>query len=356
MNRWVQLDTQYLKKRGMVYKIPFLVIIVLALIVGYNIYNKKPKLTEIVGMHLNSVDEVKAEFDKLHFEDEKQLNEINTVFHNLYQNYAQENNEYVSNSRTEQLIPIYENRMVLIKDLLSYGQDSWIQSLQSLEEIEQNIELFKYLVENNISYQHYYYYGIVIQIIFQIIGYGGIIFLYLVLTSSYLKRKLQRRTLFEVVPISSMKKLASELYYTIKWFYALPFMTLVIGVIVYSLFIKENLFTYPVNYFVQNNIVYVSFFSVLVSVIVYLLLSIVGMYLLLNFLFSFIKDDMVSSILLFAFFYVNIGGHKIGGFLSTLLLPVLEERIPLWLSVMIGVSSSSAMVWIYTRTKWTNNL
>ena len=356
MNRWVQLDRQYLKKRGMVYKISFLVLIVLALIIGYNIYNKKPKLTEIVGMHLNSVDEVKTEFDKLHFEDEKQLNEINTIFHNLYQNYAQENNEYVSNSGAERLIPIYENRIVLIDNLSSYGQDSWIQRLQSLEEIEQKIQLFEYLVKNSISYQHYYYYGNVIQIISQIIGYGGIIFVYLVLTSSYLKRKIQRKTLFEVVPISSIKKLASEVYYTIKWFYALPFMTLVISVIVYSLFIKENLFTYPVNYFFQNKIVYISFLSTLVSVIIYPLLSIVGIYLLLNFLFSLIKDDMVSSILSFVFFYVSIGGHKIGSFLSTLLFPVLEERIPLWLSVIIGVSSSSVMVWIYTRAKWTNNL
>jgi len=56
MSRWVQLDRMHLKKRGFLYKIPLLILVVAALVMGYHHVTGKPALRDVIEITtLNSI-------------------------------------------------------------------------------------------------------------------------------------------------------------------------------------------------------------------------------------------------------------------------------------------------------------
>jgi len=94
-----------------------------------------------------------------------------------------------------------------VESLLRRAQKEWADSLESPMQIKAKLQLFHYLVGKEISYQTYYQYGDFIQTIFQLLGYGILVFFFLVQVGEYLERKQRHRTLLEIVPISNKEEL-----------------------------------------------------------------------------------------------------------------------------------------------------
>ena len=346
MSRWVQVDRMHLKKRGFFYKIPLLILVVAALVMGYHHVTGKPALRDVIERQFAQIDDLKDSFEKQMTIDEDTKKELNTTFQALYQTYAQENGVYTVKGKTERLIPIYEKRLELVESLLRRGSEDWVDSLESPMQIKAKLQLFHYLVGKEISYQTYYQYGDFIQTIFQLLGYGILVFLFLVQVGGYLERKQRHRTMLEVVPISNKEELLTETLYSLKYFYAFPSLLVILSVVAYGILIQENVFLFPVSYISNGETIFISATQGILLSVGYPLLAIVGLFIVQMLLFSLVKDTMVSTIVLFIFGYLSIGGYSLGSILPISVLPALQQVVPLVIGAFVGVVFSIVFIGI----------
>ena len=63
-------------------------------------------------------------------------------------------------------------------------------------------------------------------------------------------------------------------------------------------------------------------------------------------LFSLVKDTMVSTIVLFIFGYLSIGGYSLGAILPISMLPALQQGVPLVIGACVGVFFSIVFIGI----------
>ena len=349
MSRWVQLDRMHLKKRGFFYKIPLLIIVVAMFVVGYHHFAGKPALKDVIERQFSQIDDLKESFENQVNIDVDTKKALNTTFQALYQTYAQENGIYTVKGKTDRLIPIYEKRLELVESLLRSGPEEWADSLESPVQIRAKLQLFHYLVEKEISYQTYYQYGDFIQTIFQLLGYGILVFLFLVQVGGYLERKQRHQTLLEVVPISNKEELLTETVYSLKYFYAFPSLLVILSVVVYGILIQENVFLFPVSYLTNGETIFISATQGILIAIGYPLLAIVGLFIAQMLLFFLIKDTMVSAIVLFILGYLSIGGYSLGSILSISVLPALQQGVPLVIGAFVGMTFSIIFIGLRLR-------
>ena len=248
--------------------------------------------------------------------------------------------------KTERLIPIYEKRLELVEFLLERGSQEWADSLESPMQIKAKLQLFHYLVGKEISYQTYYQYGDFIQTIFQLLGYGILVFLFLVQVGGYLERKQRHRTLLEVVPISNKEELLTETLYSLKYFYAFPSLLVILSVVAYGILIQENVFLFPVSYISNGETIFISATQGILLSVGYPLLAIVGLFIVQMLLFSLVKDTMMSTIVLFILGYLSIGGYSLGAILPISVLPALQQEVPLVIGACVGVVFSILFIGI----------
>ena len=346
MSRWVQLDRIHLKKRGFFYKMPLLILVVAALVMGYHHVTGKPALRDVIERQFSQIDDLKDSFEKQMTIDEDTKKEMNTTFQALYQTYAQENGVYTVKGKPERLIPIYEKRLELVEFLLERGSQEWADSLESPVQIRAKLQLFHYLVEKEISYQTYYQYGDFIQTSFQLLGYGLLTFFFLVQVGEFLERKQRHRTMLEVVPISNKEELLTETLYSLKYFYAFPSLLVILSVVAYGILIQENVFLFPVSYISNGETIFISATQGILLSVGYPLLAIVGLFIVQMLLFSLVKDTMVSTIVLFIFGYLSIGGYSLGAILPISVLPALQQGVPLVIGACVGVFFSIVFIGI----------
>ena len=344
MSRWVQLDRMHLKKRGFFYKIPLLILVVAMFVVGYHHFAGKPALKDVIERQFSQIDDLKESFENQVTIDEDTKKALNPTFQALYQTYAQENGIYTIKGKTDRLIPIYEKRLELVESLLRRGPEEWADSLESPMQIKAKLQLFHYLVGKEISYQTYYQYGDFIQTIFQLLGYGILVFLFLVQVGGYLERKQRHRTLLEVVPISNKEELLTETLYSLKYFYAFPSLLVILPVVAYGILIQENIFLFPVSYVTNGETIFISATQGILIAIGYPLLAIVGLFIAQMLLFSLIKDTMVSTIVLFILGYLSIGGYSLGSILPISVLPALQQGVPLVIGAFVGMTFSMIFI------------
>ena len=312
MSRWVQLDRIHLKKRGFFYKIPLLILVVATLVMGYHHFTGKSALRDVIERQFAQIDDLKDSFENQITIDEDTKKEMNTTFQALYQTYAQENGIYTVKGKTERLIPIYEKRLELVESLLGRGSHEWVNSIESPMQIKAKLQLFHYLVEKEISYQTYYQYGDFIQTIFQLLGYGILVFLFLVQVGGYLERKQRHRTLLEVVPISNKEELVAEMLYSLKYFYVFPSLLVILSLVAYGIIIHENVFLFPVSYVSNGEIIFISATQGILLSIGYPLLAIIGLFIAQMLLYSWVKDTIISTVVLFILGCLSIGGYSLG--------------------------------------------
>lgn len=80
MSRWVQLDRIHLKKRGFFNKISLLILVVAALVMGYQHVTGKPALRDVIERQFSQIDDLKDSFEKQMTIDEDTKKEMNTTF------------------------------------------------------------------------------------------------------------------------------------------------------------------------------------------------------------------------------------------------------------------------------------
>ena len=346
MSRWIQLDRMYLRKRGFFYKIPLLILVVTTLVIGYHHVTGKPTLRDVIERQFSQIDDLKESFENQLTIDEDTKKEMDTTFQALYQTYAQENGIYTVKGKTERLLPIYEKRLELVESLLSRVPKEWADSLESPMQIKAKLQLFHYLVGKEISYQTYYQYGDFIQTIFQILGYGILVFFFLVQVGGYLERKQRHRTLLEVVPISNKEELLTETLYSLKYFYAFPSLLVILSLVGYGILIQENVLLFPVSHVSNGETIFISAIQGILLAIGYPLLAIVGLFIAQMLLVSLIKDTMVSTIVLFILGYLSIGGYSLGAIIPISVLPALQQGVSLVIGAFVGVAFSILFIGI----------
>ena len=349
MSRWVQLDRMYLRKRGFFYKIPLLILVVATLVMGYHHVTGKPALKEVIERQFSQIDDLKESFENQMTIDEDTKKEMDTTFQALYQTYAQENGIYTVKGKTERLIPIYEKRLELVESLLRSAPEEWADSLESPIQIKAKVQLFHYLVGKEISYQTYYQHGDFIQTIFQLIGYGILVFFFLVQVGGYLERKQWHRTLLEVVPISNKEELLTEMIYSLKYFYAFPSLLVILSLVGYGILIQKNVFLFPVSYVSNGETIFISVIQGILLAIGYPLLAIVVLFIAQMLLFSLIKDTIVSTIVLFILGCLGIGGYSLGAILPISVLPALQQGVPLVIGALVGIAFSTIFIGLRLR-------
>ena len=234
--------------------------------------------------------------------------------------------------------------MELVESLLRLGPEEWVDSLESPVQIRAKLQLFHYLVEKEISYQTYYQYGDFIQTSFQLLGYGILVFFFLVQVGGFLERKHRHQTLLEVVPISNKEELVAETLYSLKYFYVFPSLLVILSLVVYGLIIHENAFLFPVSYVSNEEIIFISGVHGILLAIGYPLLAIVGLFIAQMLLFSLIKDTMVSTIILFILGCLSIGGYSLGAILPISVLPALQQGVPLVIGALVGIAFSTIFI------------
>ena len=344
MSRWVQLDRIHLKKRGFFYKIPLLILVVATLVMGYHHFTGKSALRDVIERQFAQIDDLKDSFENQITIDEDTKKEMNTTFQALYQTYAQENGIYTVKGKTERLIPIYEKRLELVESLLGRGSHEWVNSIESPMQIKAKLQLFHYLVEKEISYQTYYQYGDFIQTIFQLLGYGILVFLFLVQVGGYLERKQRHRTLLEVVPISNKEELVAEMLYSLKYFYVFPSLLVILSLVAYGIIIHENVFLFPVSYVSNGEIIFISATQGILLSIGYPLLAIIGLFIAQMLLYSWVKDTIISTVVLFILGCLSIGGYSLGAILPISVLPALQQGVSLVIGALVGIAFSTIFI------------
>ena len=346
MSRWIQLDRMHLRKRGFFYKIPLLILVVATLVMGYHHVTGKPTLRDVIERQFSQIDNLKESFENQMTIDEDTKKEMDTTFQALYQTYAQENGIYTVKGKTERLIPIYEKRLELVESLLSRAPKEWADSLENPMQIKAKLQLFHYLVGKEISYQTYYQYGDFIQTSFQLLGYGILVFFFLVQVGGYLERKQRHRTMLEVVPISSKEELLTEMIYSLKYFYAFPSLLVILSLVGYGILIQKNVFLFPVSYVSNGETIFISVIQGILLAIGYPLLAIVGLFIAQMLLYSWVKDTIISTVVLFILYYLSIQGHQLGEIIPFSLLPALQHGIPLVIASFVGVAFSILFIGI----------
>ena len=344
MSRWVQLDRIHLKKRGFFYKIPLLILVVATLVMGYHHFTGKSALRDVIERQFVQIDDLKDSLENQVTIDEDTKKEMNTTFQALYQTYAQENGIYTVKGKTERLIPIYEKRLELVESLLGRRSHEWADSLESPMQIKAKLQLFHYLVGKEISYQTYYQYGDFIQTIFQLLGYGILVFFFLVQVGGYLERKQRHRTLLEVVPISNKEELLTETLYSLKYFYAFPSLLVILPFVAYGILIQENVFLFPVSYVSNGETIFISVIQGILLAIGYPLLAIVGLFIAQMLLISWVKDTIISTVFLIILCYLSIQGYQLGQTLPFSLLPALQQGVPLVIGALFGIAFSTIFI------------
>ena len=315
-------------------------------VIGFHHFTGKPHLKDVIERQFSQIDTLKESFENQVTIDEDTKKALNPTFQALYQTYAQENGIYTIKGKTDRLIPIYEKRLELVESLLRTGLEEWGDSLESPVQIRAKLQLFHYLVEKEISYQTYYQYGDFIQTSFQLLGYGLLTVFFLVQVGGFLERKHRHQTLLEVVPISNKEELVAETIYSLKYFYAFPSLLVILSLVVYGIIIHENVFLFPVSYVSNDEIIFISAVQGILLAIGYPLLAIVALSIAQMLLYSWVKDTIISTVVLFILCYLSIQGHQLGEIIPFSLLPALQHGIPLVIASFVGVVFSIIFIGI----------
>ena len=121
---------------------------------------------------------------------------------------------------------------------------------------------------------------------------------------------------------------------------------MILSLVMYGIFINENVFLFPVSYVSNQEIIFISAVRGILLAIGYPLLAIVGLFIAHMFLFSWVKDTMISTVILFMFCYLSIQGYQLGEIIPFSLLPALQHGIPLVIGAFAGVVFSIMFIGI----------
>lgn len=302
-----KIDWDYLSSNYFFVKLLLSLAAAFLLFVGYSYLVPSPGPRDIVDQQFQVMDSLVAVYKNDAELTVEQKEKIREETNRIFQNYAQEDRGYVSNDSTEQLVPIFEERLILLEKFEQLFPTSYQTYLPNREYVEQELVVLRFLTEHHQDYVTYKIHAPLFEKILLFLGYGGILAIFALLTGSYFQRKQSHGTLMEILPVAMTKQILAEFRYSLTLFYFFPTVVILFLAGLYSGFLAgDNLFAYPVYQSTEQGNILISMDKLFLIILLYSILSCLFLYILQDYLVTFIRDSTISTVLFYLVISITI--------------------------------------------------
>lgn len=293
----IKLDYNYLVSTSYFIKLPVIIFVLFALLIGYNKWVPTETPQEIINTQFMMMDDLKALIAKDYSIPSNVREESEIQIAQIYQNLSEENFSYKKPVSSKKLLSIYTERIQLLNTLTTL-LPNYIDKLPDISKLEDEKKILEYLSESNQDYLHYKTSYAVIKIILYFLALGGFLFLYIFMVTNFHKRKLSHKSLLKALPISMVRLNKEEWFYTLGLFYFLPLIIVLIGISLYCIAFGVNFFNYPfLIRTLEGSRIYSAYHMLLISIFYPVVSTYICFILEKIFVFLF-KDEILSIICL----------------------------------------------------------
>ena len=293
----IKLNYKYLVSTGYFIKLPVIIFVLFALLIGYNKWVPTETPQKVLNTQFMMMDDLEALIAKDYSIPSNVREESEMQIAQIYQNLSEENFSYKKSVTSKKLLSIYTERIRLLKNL-KILLPNYIDKLPDISKLEDEKIILEYLSESNQDYLHYKTSYAVIKIILYFSAFGGFLFLYIFMIANFHKRKLSHKSLLKALPISMARLNKDEWFYTLGLFYFLPVIIVLIGISLYCLAVGVNFFNYPFLITTSEGTrIYSAYHMLLISIFYPVVSTYICFILEKMFVFLF-KDEILSIICL----------------------------------------------------------
>lgn len=293
----IKLDYNYLVSTSYFIKLPVIIFVLFALLIGYNKWVPTETPQEIINTQFIMMDDLQALIAKDYSIPSNVREESEMQMAQIYQNLSEENFSYKKSVTSKKLLSIYTERIRLLNTLTTL-LPNYIDKLPDISKLEDEKLILEYLSNNNQDYLHYKTTYIVIKLILYFSAFGGFLFLYILMVANFHKRKLSHKSLLKALPISVVRLNKEEWFYTLGLFYFLPLIIVLIGISLYCIAFGVNFFNYPfLIVTLEGSRIYSAYHMLLISIF-YPVVSTYICFILEKMFVSLFKDEILSIICL----------------------------------------------------------
>ena len=293
----IKLDYNYLVSTGYFIKLPVIMFVLFALLIGYNKWVLTETPQKVLNTQFMMMDDLKALFAKDYSIPSNVREESEMQIDQIYQNLSEENFSYKKSVTSKKLLSIYTERIKLLNNLKTL-LPNYMDKLPDISKLEDEKIILEYLSESNQDYLQYKTSYVVIKIILYSFALGGFLFLYIFIVANFHKRKLSHKSLLKALPISMARLNKEEWFYTLSLFYFLPIIIVLIGISLYCIAFGVNFFKYPfLIATLEGSRIYSAYHLLLISIFYPVMSTYICFILEKLFVFLF-KDEILSIICL----------------------------------------------------------
>ncbi len=331
----IKLDYKYLVSTGYFIKLPVILFVLFALLIGYNKWVPTETPQKVLNTQFMMMDDLKALIAKDYNIPSNVREESEMQIDQIYQNLSEENFSYKKSVTSKKLLSIYTERIKLLNNLITL-LPNYMDKLPDISKLEDEKIILEYLSESNQDYLQYKTSYVVIKIILYSFALGGFLFLYIFIVANFHKRKLSHKSLLKALPISMARLNKEEWFYTLSLFYFLPIIIVLIGISLYCIAFGVNFFNYPfLIATLEGSRIYSAYHLLLISIFYPVVSTYICFILEKMFVFLF-KDEILSII----FLLTLIGTCTIFGLFNTpfgmmIVLPMIQNNQSLTIGFLL---------------------
>lgn len=291
----IKLDYNYLVSTGYFIKLPVILFVLFALLIGYNKWVPTETPQKVLNTQFMMMDDLKALIAKDYSIPSNVREESEMQIDQIYQNLSEENFSYKKSVTSKKLLSIYTERIRLLNNLKTL-LPNYMDKLPDVSKLEDEKIILEYLSESNQDYLQYKTSYVVIKIILYSFALGGFLFLYILMVANFHKRKLAHKSLLKALPISMARQNKDEWFYTLSLFYFLPIIIVLIAISLYCIAFGGNFFNYPfLITTLEGTRIYSAYYMLLISIFFPVVSTYICFILEKIFVFLF-KDEILSII------------------------------------------------------------
>ena len=331
----IKLDYKYLVSTGYFIKLPVILFVLFALLIGYNKWVPTETPQKVLNTQFMMMDDLKALIAKDYNIPSNVREESEMQIAQIYQNLSEENFSYKKSVTSKKLLSIYTERIRLLNNLKTL-LPNYMDKLPDISKLEDEKIILEYLSESNQDYLQYKTSYVVIKIILNFFALGGFLFLYIFIVANFHKRKLSHKSLLKALPISMARLNKDEWFYTLSLFYFLPIIIVLIAISLYCIAFGVNFFNYPfLIATLEGSRIYSAYHMLLISIFYPVVSTYICFILEKVFVFLF-KDEILSII----FLLTLIGTCTIFGLFNTpfgmmIVLPMIQNNQSLTIGFLL---------------------
>ena len=291
----IKLNYNYLVSTGYFIKLPVIIFVLFALLIGYNKWVPTETPQKVLNTQFMMMDDLEVLIAKDYSIPSNVREESEMQIAQTYQNLSEENFSYKKSVTSKKLLSIYTERIKLL-NTLKVLLPNYIDKLPDIGKLEDEKLILEYLSDSNQDYLHYKTTYVVIKLILYFSAFGGFLFLYILMVANFHKRKLSHKSLLKALPISMARLNKDEWFYTLGLFYFLPVIIVLIGISLYCLAVGVNFFNYPFLIATSEGTRIYSAYHMLLISIFYPVVSTYICFILEKIFVSLFKDEILSII------------------------------------------------------------